>query len=205
MGDGLRKATAKEWTREEIWEAVRGILVDSLGVDEQEVVPEASLVRDLGAESIDLLDIGFRVQQTFGVSLPTSEIRERIMIWRNRLLSELGRILEIRYGVVLPVEGMRQLTPLGIRVILKHLAEEQGVRVEEHDPVETAGELTKRLAKELEALGLEVSEEDEKAIIDLMLVDITSRQIVERIFRMVTVRFLTSAIAANLSAKAQEG
>ena len=205
MGDGLRKATAKEWTREEIWEAVRGILVDSLGVDEQEVVPEASLVQDLGAESIDFLDIGFRVQQTFGVSLPTSEIQEKVMVWRNRLVSELSGILEAHYGIVIPPEEMRSFNPLGIQTVLDHLAEGRGVMVEEDAPLGIARDLTERLVKELQALGLEVSEEDKRAIVSFMLVDLTSRQIVERILKMVTVRFLTNFIMGGLSAKVQEG
>lgn len=37
------------WTEEEIFETVAGVLVDALGVDRDEVVPEASLGRDLGA------------------------------------------------------------------------------------------------------------------------------------------------------------
>jgi len=54
-------ATAnKSWTRSEIEVALREILVDALAVDEAKVVSEASLVNDLGAESIDFLDIGFR-------------------------------------------------------------------------------------------------------------------------------------------------
>ncbi|MBI3988109.1 MAG: hypothetical protein HY347_00685 [candidate division NC10 bacterium] len=198
MGEGLRKATAKEWTREEVWEAVKGILIDSLGVDEQEVVPEASLVRDLGAESIDFLDIGFRLQQTFGVSLPTSEIQERIMIWRNRLFSELLGILEARYGIVISPEEMRSFNPLGIQTVLENLAEERGVGVAEGDPVEVARDLTERLAKEVQTLGLEVSEEDKKAIVDSMLADLTSRDIVERILRMFTGEFLVRFIATNL-------
>ncbi len=41
------------------------------------------MVHDLGAESIDLLDIGFRVYQTFGVELPTKAIQVSVLSWRN--------------------------------------------------------------------------------------------------------------------------
>jgi len=44
-------------TREEIFEKIRTALVDALAVDEEEVTPDATLVGDLGAESIDFLDI----------------------------------------------------------------------------------------------------------------------------------------------------
>jgi len=199
-----RKGAAKGWTREEIWEAVKGMLVDSLGVDEQEVVPEASLVEDLGAESIDFLDIGFRVQQTFGVSLPTGEIQEKVMVWRNRLFTELSGILEARYGIVIPPEEMRSFEPLGIQTVLENLARGRGVEVAEGDAAEIAGDLAERLVKDLQALGLEVSEEDRKAIVSFMLVDLTSRQIVERIRRMFTGEFLVRFIGAHLG-KIEEG
>ena len=53
-------------TREEIFESVRKVLEEALGVDEDEVTPEASLTGDLEAESIDFLDIVFRLEKTFG-------------------------------------------------------------------------------------------------------------------------------------------
>ncbi len=52
-------------TREEIFESVRKVLEEALGVDEDEITPEASLTRDLEAESIDFLDIVFRLERTF--------------------------------------------------------------------------------------------------------------------------------------------
>ena len=48
-------------SKEEVFEKVRESLVDALGVDDDEVTPEATLVGDLGAESIDFLDIVFRL------------------------------------------------------------------------------------------------------------------------------------------------
>ena len=52
-------------TRDEIYSKVQGVLVDALGVDEEEVTPQASLRSDLGAESIDFLDITFRLEKAF--------------------------------------------------------------------------------------------------------------------------------------------
>ena len=52
-------------TRDEIHSKVQGVLVDALGVDEDEVTPTASLRSDLGAESIDFLDITFRLEKAF--------------------------------------------------------------------------------------------------------------------------------------------
>jgi acyl carrier protein len=52
-------------TRDEIYTKVQGVLVEALGVDEEEVTPTASLRSDLGAESIDFLDITFRLEKAF--------------------------------------------------------------------------------------------------------------------------------------------
>ena len=61
-------------TRDEIFSKVQEVLVDALAVDEDEVTPQASLVRDLGAESIDFLDIVFKLEQAFGFKIAQGEL-----------------------------------------------------------------------------------------------------------------------------------
>jgi len=61
-------------TRDEIYSKVRTVLVDALGVDEEEVQPGAVLVDDLGAESIDFLDISFRLEKAFGIKIGKGEM-----------------------------------------------------------------------------------------------------------------------------------
>jgi acyl carrier protein len=61
-------------TRDEIFAKVRSALVDALGVDEDDVTPEATLVGDLGAESIDFLDIVFRLEKAFDIKIPRGEL-----------------------------------------------------------------------------------------------------------------------------------
>lgn len=57
----------------EIFEKVRDVLVDALGVDDDEVTLEATLEGDLGAESIDFLDIFFRLEKAFSVKISRTE------------------------------------------------------------------------------------------------------------------------------------
>ncbi len=52
-------------TNDEILAKVRTLLVDALSVDDDEVTPAARLNADLGAESIDMLDIVFRLEREF--------------------------------------------------------------------------------------------------------------------------------------------
>ena len=60
--------------RDEIFKKVQDVLVNALGVDEEEVTPEATLRGDLGAESIDFLDISFRLEKAFGIKIPRGEL-----------------------------------------------------------------------------------------------------------------------------------
>jgi len=61
-------------SRDEIMQEVQEVLVDALGVDDDEVTAEATLMGDLGAESIDFLDIVFRLEKTFGIKIPREEL-----------------------------------------------------------------------------------------------------------------------------------
>jgi acyl carrier protein len=51
--------------REQIFEAVREVLEEALGADAEDITPQATLNGDLGAESIDVLDIQFRLEKKF--------------------------------------------------------------------------------------------------------------------------------------------
>jgi acyl carrier protein len=61
-------------SRDELFEKVRDVLSDALGVDAEEVSPQATLQGDLGAESIDFLDIVFRLEKAFAIKIPKGEL-----------------------------------------------------------------------------------------------------------------------------------
>ena len=61
-------------TKDEVFEKVKEALVDALGVDDDEVTPEATMVGDLGAESIDFLDIVFKLEKGFDIQIPRDEL-----------------------------------------------------------------------------------------------------------------------------------
>lgn len=58
----------------EVFEKVQEALVDALGVDDDEVTEEATMVGDLGAESIDFLDIVFKLEKAFDIQIPRDEL-----------------------------------------------------------------------------------------------------------------------------------
>jgi len=61
-------------TRDEIQARVQEVLAEVLGIDEDEVTPRATLTGDLGAESIDFLDIVFRLEQAFDIKIEQGEL-----------------------------------------------------------------------------------------------------------------------------------
>ncbi len=61
-------------TRDEIYEKVKSVLVEALGVEDDEVSATATLRSDLGAESIDYLDMLFKLQREFNIEIPRGDL-----------------------------------------------------------------------------------------------------------------------------------
>ena len=81
-------------SRDEIFKQVQEVLVDALGVDDDEITPEATLMGDLGAESIDFLDIVFRLEKTFGIKIPREELFPAENLMNNSELISNGKLTE---------------------------------------------------------------------------------------------------------------
>ena len=81
--------------REEIFGKVKHALVDALSVDEEDVTEQATLTGDLQAESIDILDIVFRLEKVFGIKISQEELTPRDVLSNpeyvsNRKLNAAG-------------------------------------------------------------------------------------------------------------------
>ena len=61
-------------SQQEIYEKVSATLVEALNVEQDEISPASTLQGDLGAESIDFLDIVFRLEREFGIKIPRNEL-----------------------------------------------------------------------------------------------------------------------------------
>ena len=81
-------------TSDAIYGKVTRVLVESLNVDEEDVTPTATLQGKLGAESIDFLDIVFRLEREFGIHIPHDELfPESIFRGAPELVSE-GKVTD---------------------------------------------------------------------------------------------------------------
>ena len=81
-------------SRDEIFEKVQEVLVDALAVDDDEVTYEATLMGDLGAESIDFLDIVFRLEKAFEIKIPREELFPAESLMNDSELVHNGKLTE---------------------------------------------------------------------------------------------------------------
>ena len=79
--------------KNEIFAKVQEIMVEALSVDDDEVTSEATLTGDLGAESIDFLDIVFRLEKTFDIKIPRGELFPENLLTDEKYVSD-GRFTD---------------------------------------------------------------------------------------------------------------
>ena len=81
-------------TQDEIYTKVSATLVEALNVDEEEIKPTATLQGDLGAESIDFLDIVFRLEREFGIKIPRGELFPESIFQGDPEFVQNGRVTD---------------------------------------------------------------------------------------------------------------
>ncbi len=81
-------------SRDQIFGEVQEVLVDALGVDDDEITDKATLMGDLGAESIDFLDIVFRLEKAFGIKIPREELFPAESLMNNPEFVNNGKLTE---------------------------------------------------------------------------------------------------------------
>ncbi len=114
---------------EEIFNKVQESLVDALGVDDDEVTNEATLVGDLGAESIDFLDIVFKLEKSFEINIPREELSPEDILTNSQYVQD---------GMV-TADGMAELKR---RMPWANLADfEKNPRVQDFGNLLTVGDL----------------------------------------------------------------
>src|SRR5947208_14392938 len=80
--------------QDEIYTKVSATLVEALNVDEEEIKPTSTLQGDLGAESIDFLDIVFRLEREFGIKIPRGELFPESIFQGDPDFVQNGRVTE---------------------------------------------------------------------------------------------------------------
>ncbi len=98
-------------SEEKVFEELKKAIVETLQVDESSIQPESSLINDLGAESLDFLDINYRLEQVFGIKMARHFVLEHIeeVFGEGAAIDENGQLtekavdlLKIRFGEDMP-------------------------------------------------------------------------------------------------------
>src|SRR5471030_2982433 len=85
---------------ENLYGKVAKVLAQSLNVDEEDLTPTATLQGDLGAESIDFLDIVFRLEREFAISIPRGELFPEAIFQGNPEMVQEGRVTDLGIGAL---------------------------------------------------------------------------------------------------------
>ncbi len=83
-------------TEQKVFDELKRAIVETLRVDENEIKPESSLIKDLGAESLDFLDINYRLEQTFGIKMARHFILEHVeeIFGEGSAIDENGKLTD---------------------------------------------------------------------------------------------------------------
>ena len=193
----MQPDTTKIWTRSEVRVSVGKIIVESLGIDEAAVTDDAALVRDLGAESIDFLDMSFKCQQTFGVDLPVRLVQDRRIEWRD--VSVLAKVIQARYSVAVPAEELRTVAPATVGAILEHLAAKHGVRRAGGDEGEVVRALAERMLADLDGTPLDLSDLTVDRFAAYLRENLHAPAAIEALMNRFTVRTVSDYIVGELA------
>lgn len=207
MADDTILVSEKGLTFDGIFGAVRRILVETLGVPEDAVTPEAVLIDDLGAESIDFVDIAIRVERTLGLKLPTREWGAFARRERGQLpMTELAQLLEADHGIRLSAEEREELGKFGLKPMCDRITERYGVEIPEAARRDWARRGMQRHAEVFGSLFAQpLPTDDFERLVELASVDVYSDKFTKAVRRLFTVRLICQFIAASLSRGAGDG
>ena len=76
----LRGGELKIMSSEEVLEKVKGIIIEQLGVSENAVTMEASFIDDLGADSLDLVELIMALEEEFGIEIPDADAEKVVTV-----------------------------------------------------------------------------------------------------------------------------
>jgi acyl carrier protein len=192
---------------DDIFDTVRRILAETLGVPQETITPDAVLFDDLGAESIDFIDIAIRIERTLGVKLPTREWGAFARRERGQLpMAELAQLLEAHHGIKRSPEEQEELGKFGLGPMCDRIQERYGVEIPHATRLEWARRGMERHSKVFESLFLQpLPAADFERLVELASEDVYSEKFTKALRRLFTVRVICQFLAASLSGQREEG
>lgn len=188
--------------REAVFEKTREILVDTLGVDHNEVTPEASLIYDLGAESIDFLDISFRLEKAFGIKFPTRQLGQVAEVARSTRMDTICQLLEKQYQIKITENEKEELADLDTKMIIDRIEARHNIKLESETVEGGIQMVANGIIEHLRSLGFNISNADPQNIIEVTMED-NPTTIQEKVSRLLTVDSLVDLVVASQPGSSQ--
>lgn len=144
--------------REIIFQKTREIVMEVLDLDAEDVSPESKLIDDLGAESIDFLDLSFKIEKEFGIKLPEREITQLGYTIKDKRIEVIGDLLKQQFDLTLTDEDRDELADMELSGIIEKLNHTYNVEIGV-DLIEKGSEMvTSKIMGHLRGLGFVISE-----------------------------------------------
>lgn len=188
--------------REVVFEKTREILVDTLGVDHDEITPEASLIHDLGAESIDFLDISFRLEKAFGIKFPTRQLGQFAEVARSARMDTICRLVETQYQIKISENEKEELADLDTKMIIDRIDARYQIKLDSETAQRGIQMVAADIMEHLRSMGFNISATEPQNMIKVTMED-NPATIQEKVSRLLTVDSLVDLVVGSPPAASQ--
>ncbi len=187
--------------REIIFQKTREIVMEVLDLDAEDVSPESKLIDDLGAESIDFLDLSFKIEKEFGIKLPEREITQLGNTIKDKRIEVIGDLLKQQFDLTLTDEDRDELADMELSGIIEKLNHTYNVEIGV-DLIENGSEMvTSKIMDHLRGLGFVISEAKLQDLPGVTIED-NPMKIQKIVMDMFTVQLLADFVFESQSAVA---
>ncbi len=187
--------------RETIFQKTREIVMEVLDLDAEDVSPESKLIDDLGAESIDFLDLSFKIEKEFGIKLPEREITQLGNTIKDKRIEVIGDLLKQQFDLTLTDEDRDELADMELSGIIEKLNHTYNVEIGV-DLIENGSEMvTSKIMDHLRGLGFVISEAKLQDLPGVTIED-NPMKIQKIVMDMFTVQLLADFVFESQSAVA---
>ncbi len=187
--------------RETIFQKTREIVMEVLDLDAEDVSPESKLIDDLGAESIDFLDLSFKIEKEFGIKLPEREITQLGYTIKDKRIEVIGDLLKQQFDLTLTDEDRDELVDMELSGIIEKLNHTYNVEIGV-DLIENGSEMvTSKIMDHLRGLGFVISEAKLQDLPGVTIED-NPMKIQKIVMDMFTVQLLADFVFESQSAVA---
>ncbi|UCD81075.1 MAG: hypothetical protein JSW26_06505 [Desulfobacterales bacterium] len=190
--------------REAVFQKTKEILMEVLDVDDDEVTPDSKLIDDLGAESIDFLDLSFKIEKEFGLKFPEREIAQLGSVVRDRRLEVIEDLLRQRFDVTLSEEDRQELADLDLSSVIEKLQSDYRIQIDPEDIAEGSKIVTRKIIEHLTGLGFSISDEEAENFSHISIED-NPQKIQRKIMDRFTVQLLADFVYQKRTKQSQAG